>query len=50
MPNMTPPTPPTAAPADRLDLTEASVRTAGVKAAIIHLESGYACSCFAGND
>jgi hypothetical protein len=50
MPNMTPPTPPTTAPADRLDLTEANMRTAGVEAATINIVGSYSGSCFADNE
>jgi hypothetical protein len=46
MPDMTPLTPPTTAPADRLDVTESSVRAAGVEALTI---SHYS-TCFSDND
>jgi hypothetical protein len=48
MPNMTPLTPPTTAPADRLDLTEASVRTEAVQTPAIYTPCIPA--CFAGDE
>jgi hypothetical protein len=48
MPNMTPLTPPTTAPADRLALSESRVRAAGVETAVAC--PGPCCICFADDD
>jgi hypothetical protein len=47
MPNITPVTPVTAAPADRLDLTETGARSSGASISVL---GQYCCGCFADDE